>query len=150
MSRENSLQTKEQGQLLGEPKGLLQPRFPEPSHEHTIRLVQYWCPCDGWKEVLSHTPAFTDTWRRSAIFAPKFIFPRLEPPFPALLPLFSQLSSLSIPHLWFYFCCLLQISTFLLYPILWVIPLHLYSSVFSNVLPLLPWLFSCSYCRFSH
>lgn len=111
-------------------------------------LLQYWCPCDGWREEFSHTPAFTDT-RSSAAFAPKFLLPKLEPPLPALFLLVSQLSSLSIPPFWFHFCCLLYTSTFLLYPILWVIPVDFYSSVFLNVLPFLPWLF-CSYCWFSH
>lgn len=117
--------------------------------EQPPRLVQYWCPCDGWKEGLSHTTAFTDTWEEFSCICPKVHLPKTTTTVPKLL-LVSQLSSLPVPHFWFYFCCLLLTSPFLPYPILWVIPLHFYSSVFPNLLPLLSWLFSSSHCRFSH
>lgn len=119
---------KEQGQFLGEPRGLLQSRFPEPPHEQTGTSPQGWCNIDACvmaEEKSSVTPQLLlKTWRSSATFAPNFFFPRPEPPLPALFLLVSQLSSLSIPHFLFYFSCLLYTSTFFLYPILWVIPLH--------------------------
>lgn len=76
VSRENSLQMKEQGQLPGELGGLLWSSLPEPPSGHREDSLQGWCNLTAWvmggKECSATPQLLLPHGRSSDVPGPKF------------------------------------------------------------------------------
>lgn len=87
---------KEQGQLLGEPRGLLSSSLPEPPRENTEDSPQGWCNPDACvmagKECSATPQLLLPHGRSSAVLAPKLThFPETRTAIPSSSP-FSLLA----------------------------------------------------------